>query len=379
MFAISNRNQLGDDIKYVLDKTRKYVPMSGQDMKQFTTKLSTLYERLVKPAVDLIDDDESIYILPDGHLSYLNFDLLLTEELSGSEAFNVMPFMLKKWPISYQYSAQVLISGLNKVGASPSHKYLGFAPTYETDDSKGLMVKSNLDSGQQWLAERAFDKLVYNEKEVQEAASIFGGRSFLADLATEQNFRQFASDAHILHLSMHAYADEKKIDDSGLVFYNFQPSGDIDVSDGFLSISDLHAMKLGAELVVLSACETGYGYLERGEGVASIGRAFRNAGCPTVAVSLWKANDQATAQIMGNFFNDLSKGEMKDRALQQAKLNYLASADKNTSHPYFWSAFIINGDPAPLSFSQKTNYWYYILETILILVLLVFVVNRRKR
>ncbi|MEL7002623.1 MAG: CHAT domain-containing protein, partial [Bacteroidota bacterium] len=109
-------------------------------------------------------------------------------------------------------------------------------------------------------------------------------------------------------------------------------------------------LSINAELAILSACETGYGYLERGEGLISLGRAFKLAGCPTTTMSIWKAQDFSTSKIMVKYAEYLSKGVSKDRALQRAKIDYLDMADINTSHPYFWAPFILHGNKEPLSF-----------------------------
>jgi len=113
-------------------------------------------------------------------------------------------------------------------------------------------------------------------------------------------------------------------------------------------------MELNAELALLSACETGAGELARGEGIMSLGRAFKYAGCPNVAMSLWKANDKTTAQIMESFSQYLIGGMQKDEALRQAKLSYLERSDKIKSHPFFWATFVMVGNNTPLSKTSKS-------------------------
>jgi CHAT domain-containing protein len=103
------------------------------------------------------------------------------------------------------------------------------------------------------------------------------------------------------------------------------------------------------DLVVLSACETGLGKIEQGEGIRSLGRSFMESGAQATIISLWNVNDKSTAFIMTDFYKHLKAGITKDEALRQAKLDYLKNATTQNSHPYFWAAFIPAGDMQPLS------------------------------
>ena len=118
---------------------------------------------------------------------------------------------------------------------------------------------------------------------------------------------------------------------------------------------------MNAELAVLSACNTGRGQLAKGEGVISLARAFKYAGCSNVLMSLWQADDEATAQIMQDFYRHLQKGLGKDEAIRQAKLDYLTASNRN--HPFFWGAFVLIGDDAPLR--QSSNWHWYVAALIL--------------
>ena len=103
-------------------------------------------------------------------------------------------------------------------------------------------------------------------------------------------------------------------------------------------------MQLNAELVVLSACESGTGKYVREEGVMSLARGLMTAGAASLVMSLWKVEDQADADLMKGFYAQLAEGASKSEALRQAKLAYLDSADGLTAHPAFWAAFVSIGD-----------------------------------
>jgi len=105
----------------------------------------------------------------------------------------------------------------------------------------------------------------------------------------------------------------------------------------------------------MSACNTGFGQLAEGEGVISLGRAFSYAGCKSVLMSLWMANDNSTSSLMNGFYEKLAQGECKDKALQSAKLKYLESSDPLMAHPYFWAGMIAVGDMSEVTQSNFSS------------------------
>ena len=107
-------------------------------------------------------------------------------------------------------------------------------------------------------------------------------------------------------------------------------------------------MKLKADMVVLSACNTGFGKIEDGEGIMSLARGFMYAGVPSIISTLWSVNDQSTANIMKGFYKYLNDKDKKSVALQKAQVEYLNSSDNITAHPFYWSGFILIGNNQPV-------------------------------
>jgi CHAT domain-containing protein len=118
--------------------------------------------------------------------------------------------------------------------------------------------------------------------------------------------------------------------------------------DGILQTREIFGLRLSADMVVLSACETGVGRLVSGEGVVGLARAFFYAGTPTLVVSLWQASDRSTAQLMIEFYQHLDRGEDAAVALQRSRLA-LIEAGGPSAAPFYWAPFIVlgsRGEPA---------------------------------
>jgi CHAT domain-containing protein len=144
----------------------------------------------------------------------------------------------------------------------------------------------------------------------------------------------------IIHFATHGMMDTRHPEMSGLVLSMFNKKGEY--QDGYLRLSDVYNLKLSADLVVLSSCESALGKDLGSEGIMGLPRAFLYAGARRVIVSLWKIDDEATVPLMKMFYSRLQRGEDPARALRGAQLDLL----KNTqlSDPYYWAGFILEGD-----------------------------------
>ena len=121
-------------------------------------------------------------------------------------------------------------------------------------------------------------------------------------------------------------------------------NGTIQVEDGLLQVYEIFNLRLNADLVVLSACETGLGKEVKGEGLIGLTRAFMYAGAPSLVVSLWKVQDLSTAELMVGFYRSLKNGSLsKAEALRQAQLELIRKGQ--LAHPYYWAGFVLMGQP----------------------------------
>ncbi len=187
--------------------------------------------------------------------------------------------------------------------------------------------------------------LPWAAKEVQIASSHLDGKGFVGAAATESDFKRQAGQYSIIHLATHALVDEDDPLNSKFVFAPETGGGE----DGLLYPHEILGMQLDAELAVLNSCNTGYGKVEKGEGVLHLARGFLYAGCPSAIVNLWPVADaQSTSMIMANFYANLAEGDAIDKALRQARLDFLDDATPNDAAPFYWAGLTPIGNSAPI-------------------------------
>ena len=354
MEIVFNKIKLGSDLEQVLvsyiKRNQHYdYGIKPEPESTFVDDGYILYQQLLAPTLSSLGSEiKRLQVIPDGMLGYLPFDILLTESYSHNKvAYKSLPFLIKNYTIGTEFSA-TLWQNPSSYLESRSYPYLGFAPSFEGPAlAPGRLAIRG--GGEYNLA-----PLGFNQMEVVEAQKLFGGKAFLGSAATEADFKKYAPQSKILHLSTHAFARDQQVQYSGLVFSQSDDSSD-EENDGYIYLDELYNMKLTSELAVLSACQTAMGELVRGEGIMSLGRAFKYAGCPNIVMSLWSVPDQSTSQIMKYFYQELKKGSGKAEALRSAKLRYLDQADANTADPFYWAAFTLIGDDLPLSGSDDST------------------------
>ncbi len=215
--------------------------------------------------------------------------------------------------------------------------------------------------------------LPYSETEVNSINKIIGCDLLIDKQATLRNFLAKVENYDLIHLATHTIVNENLPLSSEFLFNPVEPEYE-------LFLSDIYSLNLKAKLAVLSACNTGRGKLEKGEGVMSFAHAFKSAGCSAIVMSLWAIDDISTAKIMENFYSELKKGLPKDVALRNAKLKYIEEGNSKTSAPVFWAASVPVGEMAPLDFrtSRGANI-FTVLAILAFALLLIAIIMRKKR
>src|SRR5262249_52815163 len=225
---------------------------------------------------------------------------------------------------------------------------------------------------------RPFKPLPGTGVEGDRIAADLGVKPWQGSAALEGPFKKECRSPRILHFATHGFALEEERPDpnaagrglrsfgEALAHAGPRPSNPLlraglvlagvntwvregtlpeEAEDGILTAEDVSGLNLLAtELVVLSACETGLGEVKTGEGVFGLQRAFTLAGAKTLVMSLWSVDDQATRELMEDFYRRLRNGEGRAAALHNAQ----QALRKTHPHPFYWGAFICQGDTAPL-------------------------------
>ncbi|MBI1224159.1 MAG: tetratricopeptide repeat protein [Bacteroidetes bacterium] len=312
---------------------------AGKEVAFLNQKYSNLgfelYQLIFEPIKSKLSGNQ-VVILPGGVLGYLPFDALLATAPEDDGNFDTHDYLIKHYQFSYSYSASLHKEMVNRSVGWKQGGFVGFAPSYGGDSL-------NLRSNDPWRA--VLGNLKFNEPEVINIQKIMGGRAFLDSTATERNFLNEAPKAGILHLAVHAKSNDEHGEYSYLAFYQTADS----IENELVFVKDLYSMRIKAALVVLSACETGIGELQRGEGIVSLARGFSYAGAASIVTTLWSIDDFASSEIMALFYQNLKAGESKDAALRKAKLTFLGRRKgSNAAHPLYWAAFIPVGDMSPI-------------------------------
>ncbi len=323
------RGTVADDL---IDKTNMFKSelMARSDLQNVS---ESLYQYLLKQQLN--KSKTNLVIIPDNILNYIPFEILQSDNNK---------YLVETYTICYVPSVRLLLELKNDFFKySPPKFWAGFSPEYANNNA--ISSASN---------------------EINSVKEIVEGDSFMGENSNKQSFLENNKNYSVLHLAMHAKIDNEYPKFNKLIF-----------TDGDLTASEIYLSNTKANLTVLSACNTGFGKIEKGEGVMSMARAFQFSGVPSVLMSLWKVPDKETKKIMIAFYKYLKKGEKKSDALRKAKIEYLSStSDKNLLHPYYWAGFVLNGNSDRLF--QNYNKYYYILAGLAVILILMLFIKKRQ-
>ena len=301
------------------------------DLDQYISLAQSLYRQLVQPVAPLLP--ERIVIIPEGKLCHLPFEALLTAAPANESNLRSYPYWAMEKAISYALSPNYWIETMQSHAKRQEKNWLGVAPfASESPAGDGSTAVRSADSG------TSFQPLPYSGQEVSEIAAMLEGEVWLNAAARPGRFREEAYRHRILHLATHSRADDR------MGHYSYLATS---ASGERLPAKDLYQLSLAAEMVVLSACESGSGKLRRGEGIIGLVRAFSYAGARSIIATLWVAHDQSATGLMVEFYRRLKQGMPKDLALKAARTNMLKQAP-GTMHPFYWAGFRLYGNVAPL-------------------------------
>jgi CHAT domain-containing protein/Tfp pilus assembly protein PilF len=313
----------------------------------------------------LLNEIENLVIIPDGSLGIIPFEALLSENYSGQiNKYQDYPFLIKRFNISYSYSANLFYRTFtkfskHKIELSHLNDWLAFAPVFDEQSDRGMLMstrelndrlnklKNNTPSKRSTLLNGDFvTPLPGTENETQAIFKEYDTKHLKAEVllhkdANEQFIKSGGlENFKIIHFATHGFVNSEKPELSGILLNQDTIGG----QDGILYAGEIYNLNLNADLIVLSACETGLGKIMKGEGIIGLTRALLYAGTRNIIVSLWQVSDQSTSDLMIDFYDFLLKGNRENsysECLRKAKLKMIAG--EAYSHPFYWSPFILIG------------------------------------
>jgi CHAT domain-containing protein/Tfp pilus assembly protein PilF len=326
-------------------------------------KAAASLSRMVLGPVSALLKGKRLLVVADGALYYVPFNLLPEPASAPSGA---TPLVVNHEVINLPSATVLAVLRRAAEGRTPAPKAVAVLadPVFEIADSRvhaaqgqgpsqnstavvsaGLLVRSAGDLGFSRDGALRLPRLLFTRQEAEAILAVtppgagMQALDFQADraTATSADLAQY----RIVHFATHGLLNSEHPELSGLVFSLVQPDGS--QQDGFVQLQDIYNLKLSADLVVLSACESGLGKEVSGEGLVGLTRGFMYAGATRVVASLWNVSDVATARLMADFYKAMEKDGMSPAAaLRTAQLSMWKQ--KRWSAPYYWAAFQIQGE-----------------------------------
>jgi CHAT domain-containing protein/tetratricopeptide (TPR) repeat protein len=337
---------------------------NSRSMSEYRRQAVRLYRELIEPVSGMLAGKKELIIVADGALHRLPFEVLLPQEALKltQPDYKKLPYLVRDYAISRAPSASVLavLGDYRREAVAPQKAFLSFAdPVYgedelERDSNLALVTRGAWEEGKPLK----FDRLINSGLEAVEIARLFpAGQAdlFLGADASEENVKKPGrlGQYRMIHFAAHGLLNQNRPRFSGIVLSlpgakdrkqsvkerDRDAGREAEREDGILQAYEIFNLKLNADLVVLSACETGLGKEVNGEGLISLMRAFIYAGTPSVVVSLWNVDDRKSRDLMIQFYRNLKDGMSKARALQEAQKKLIGESGS----PYFWAPFILVG------------------------------------
>ena len=331
-----------------------------------------LYKILWQPFENDITNT-GIIIVPDEDLFNLSFETLTSfDPKSLSEL--IEHSLLNSYSISYNFS--LLLIDKNKSTRYFKDNFVGFTPEFNNTMKSNykIAVKDSVFFDKTYLTLLPQPFTVDLAKEY---SRVFSGDLFSNENASKSIFTNNAKEHKIIHIGTHAESNNISPELSRLIFAKSITNDSI-LDDNYLYTYEIYNQDLSSNLAILTACETGKPTFQPGEGMISLAHAFNYAGSESILTSLWKIDEQSSAEILKYFYNNLSDGLPKDEALRQAKLNYLASAKGRTLSPQYWAGLVLIGDTSPIDLQVNNNWWIWVLSILAIAVIIFFIFKNKK-
>ncbi|MFO7940708.1 MAG: CHAT domain-containing protein, partial [Bacteroidales bacterium] len=306
----------------LIKKNRYLLKTGGRMQPQFT-------ELLLGGLDELLTGKDHLVIIPDQELLLLPFEAL---PWKGE-------YLLAHYAVSYQYSVDLWLNSVLKDREELPWRMLSVAPGFLSEQEWQGYISQRGGTDNMALAPLRYSLEEVDEVEALNRKAHKEYKVLRGNEANEEQVKRIFADYSVLHFATHGYVNKKYPELSGL--YLYASEDEINKrDDDFLSLGEIYLHDLQANLAILSACKTGMGKIQPGEGITALPRGFMLAGVPNVVATLWNVDDRVSKNLMIAFYkNVLQSGDGYAKALQKAKLQMV---DKGVL-PVDWSGFILIG------------------------------------
>jgi len=294
--------------------------------KNGAAQARSLYSALIAPIA--AHNWNSLILVPDGSLHLLPLGALMDD--TGE-------YLLQRASVYVAPSASVLAKIKREPEQRAEKPFLGVAFSEVSHDPEPVATSRGMSD----IRSRDIKPLQFSGEEVYKANLALGGDGVVLqgpDASEVKLKAEPLSEFRVIHIAAHGVGDEIEPDRAAIVLH---PGSAIE--DGLWQAREIRRTRLNADVVVLSACETGTGRLEGEEGIMNLARAFLTAGGKSVVASLWDVDDRSTATIMEDFYEHLAKGKSIASALRSSQLQFIQTYGDKAS-PYLWAGFEVIGD-----------------------------------
>jgi len=347
----------------------------NQDLFSFNAKgANNFYKKVLKPVINDIPSDQKLIFSMPSELVLVPMEFLVTEfrEDESPYFYDHTKFLIDNYSISYSPSASIYVMQ-KMIEQNNEEKILFVGDPQISNKDFSISYRGGLLEDDSFSARNiVLYPLRYSKEEITNLNSMFSnGVVLLSDNATEQNFKDNASQSSIIHLSTHSFL----LKNQPLIVFSQNKS---DKEDGYLETVEILQLKLNSDLVVLSSCRSGLGAVDEAEGVLGMQKSFFEAGTKSIVVSLWDVNDKYTSLFMQSFYKYLNDGYDKSEALRNAKIFFKKNYSAN---PYYWSAFVLSGDASKIKLlkASSSNHLLYILLAGFILIVGIYHLRNRYK
>lgn len=332
--------------KLVADFISKWFQAGPKEMMnapgQYYGDAYKLYQLLLEG--NLRGNEKGLLIIPDGVLGYLPFDALVTAPVYH-ENISEWPFLAREKNIFFSYSLQTL----GQIGKTEAKK----------DQFTGFFISFDSSLGESLPAVRS---------EYNSLRQLVRGDFFTENEASLEAFRQQLPRVNLLHISTHSF------------LHGTERIPALELADSKFFLFELNGHAFHPQLVVLSACRTGHGMLAEGEGIISLARGFTSTGAEGIVAGMWNMNDEATANMIKDFYIELAKGETPSSALHEVKIKWLnKNHDAYMDLPYYWAGMVYFGNDKPVDIKTRNTSRVAWMAAIFVLFLGSALLYSRKR